>query len=129
MAVIAFVFNFVCSNYFNAGRKNIVYDAIYFIVGGLIFLYRNELAEFAAKYKVIAGAILLIVTATYFALGSSTLTMGFFCVAVLGYTLGCKVGNGQSSHQIPRWYLLRNLPVPHGNLSCALEIASCSSIW
>lgn len=28
-------------------------------------------------------------------------------------------GAGQSSRQIPRWNLLRDLPVPHGNLSCA----------
>lgn len=92
VAVIAFVFNFVSSNYFNAGRKNIVYDAVYFIAGGIIFLYRKELAEFASKHKVIACAILLIATVTYFALGSSTLTMLFFCVAALVYTIGCNRG-------------------------------------
>ena len=26
---------------------------------------------------------------------------------------------GQSSRQVPRWHLLRDLSVPHGNLSCA----------
>ena len=81
-------------------RLNIVYDAIYFIAGGLIFLYRKELAEFASKHKVIAGAILLIATAAYFAFGSSTLTMLFFCVAALVYTLGCKRG-GDWSIQSP----------------------------
>ena len=120
MAVVALVFNWLCSNYFNAGRTNIVYDAIYFIVGGLIFLYRKELAELASKYKVIAGAILLIAAVAYFALGGSTLTMLFFCVAALIYTLSCRTGGGtgQSSCKVPRWYLLRDLPVPHGNLSC-----------
>ena len=92
VAVAALMFNWLCANYFKAGRTNIVYDAIYFIAGGLIFLYRKELAEFASKYKVIAGAILLIATAAYFAFGSSTLTMLFFCVAALVYTLGCKRG-------------------------------------
>lgn len=91
-AVVALVFNWLCSSYFNAGRTNIVYDAIYFIAGGLIFLYRKELAEFASKYKVIAGAILLIATVTYFAVGGNTLTMLFFCVAALVYTLGCNGG-------------------------------------
>ena len=80
VVVAALIFNFVSSTYFNAGRKNIVYDAIYFIAGGLIFLYRKELAEFAQKHKVVAGAILLAATVAYFALGSSTLTMLFFCV-------------------------------------------------
>ena len=120
VAAAALVFNWLCTNYFKAGRTNIVYDAIYFIAGGLIFLYRKELAEFAAKYKVIAGAILLIATIAYFALGSNTITMLFFCVAALVYILGCKRGGtGQSSRQVPRWYQLRNLSVPHGNLSGA----------
>ena len=103
VAVVALVFNLLCGTYFFDGnhivdafsvgftpRLNIVYDAIYFIAGGSIFLYREELAEFAAKYKVIAGAVLLIATVAYFALGGSTLTMLFFCVAALVYTLGCK---------------------------------------
>ena len=134
VAVVALVFNLLCGTYFFDGnhivdafsvgftpRLNIVYDAIYFIAGGSIFLYREELAEFAAKYKVIAGAVLLIATVAYFALGGSTLTMLFFCVAALVYPLGCKRGGGtgQSSRQVPRWYQLRDLPVPHGNLSCA----------
>ena len=93
----------------------------YFIAGGLIFLYRKELAEFTSKHKVIAGAILLIAAVAYFALGGNTLTMLFFCVAALVYALGCTTGGGtgQSSCQVPRWYQLRDLPVPHGNLSCA----------
>ena len=94
VAVAALVFNWLCGNYFNAGRTNIVYDAIYFIAGGLIFLYRKELAEFASKYKFIAGAILLIATVVYFAVGGSTLTMLLFCVAALVYTLGCNRGGG-----------------------------------
>lgn len=71
------------------------------------------------RYEGIASAILLAATVAYFALGSSTLTMLFFCVMALVYTLGCRGGTGQSSRQIPRWHLLRDLPVPHGNLSCA----------
>ena len=101
----AVIYNFVCSTYFfdeshiadrvtvNFNeRSNILYSAVYFIAGGLIFLYRKELAEFASKYKVIAEAILLIATVAYFALGGNTLTMLFFCVAALVYTLGCKRG-------------------------------------
>lgn len=92
VAVAALVFNYLCGSYFNAGRTNIVYDAVYFIVGGLIFLYRKELAEFAQKHKVIAGAILLAATVAYFVLGGSTITMLLFCVTALVYTLGCNRG-------------------------------------
>lgn len=101
----ALIYNFVCSIYFFdeahiaesavvnfSARTNILYCAIYFIVGGLIFLYRKELAEFARKHKFIAGTILLIATVTYFAVGGNTLTMLLFCVAALVYTLGCKGG-------------------------------------
>lgn len=92
VAVAALVFNYLCGSYFNAGRNNIVYDAVYFVAGGLIFLYRNELAEFARKYRLVAGVILAAATVAYFALGSSTLTLLFFCVAALVFTLGCKRG-------------------------------------
>lgn len=94
VAVTALIFNFLCSSYFNVGRTNIVYDTVYFIIGGLIFLYRKELTEFAQKYKVLAGAILLVAAVAYFVLGGSTLTMLFFCVAALVYTLGCNRGGG-----------------------------------
>lgn len=100
VTAVALVFNFVCSiYYFDANhilgfssRVNIVYDAVYFIVGGLIFLYRKELTEFTSKYKVVAGTILLITTVAYFALGCSTLTILFFCVAALVCSLVCNVG-------------------------------------
>lgn len=92
VAVVALVFNWLCGDYFNTGRTNIVYDAIYFIAGGLIFLYRKELTRFASKHKVIAGAVLLIATIAYFVLGDFTITMLFFCVAALIYTLGCNRG-------------------------------------
>lgn len=132
--ICAVIYNFVCGTYFFdeshiadrvavnfSARTNILYCAIYFIAGGLIFLYRKELAEFASKHKVIAGAILLIAAVAYFALGGNTLTMLFFCVAALVYALGCTTGGvtGQSSCQVPRRYQLRDLLVPHGNLSCA----------
>ena len=103
VAVVALVFNWLCANYFKAGRTNIVYDAIYFIVGGLIFLYRKELAEFASKHKVIAGAILLIVTVAYFAVDGNTLTMLFFCVAALIYTLGCTRGGGKLVNPVAKF--------------------------
>lgn len=94
VATAALVFNYLCGSYFHASRNNIVYDAIYFIAGGLIFLYRKEAAEFARGHRILAGAVLLGATVAYFVLGASTLTMLFFCVAALIYTLGCNWGGG-----------------------------------
>ena len=98
VTAVALLFNYICSIYFFdinhvsnfSPRSNIVYDAIYFIVGGLIFLYRKDLAEFALKHKVNIGLILLIATVAYFALGDTTLTILFFCIAVLVYALSCR---------------------------------------
>ena len=131
--ICAVIYNFVCSTYFFdeshiadraavnfSARTNILYCAVYFIAGGLIFLYRKELTEFASKHKFIAGGILLVAIVAYFVVGGNTLTMMFCCVAALVYTLGCRTGGtGQSSCQVPRLYQLRDLLVPHGNLSCA----------
>ena len=99
------IYNFVCVSYFFdethiadrasvnfSARTNILYCAVYFIAGGLIFLYWKELAEFAQKHKAVADVILLATTVAYFVLGSSTITMLFFCVAALAYTLGCNRG-------------------------------------
>lgn len=107
VAAVALAFNWLCGTYFFdenhivnslsvgfAPKFNIVYDGIYFIAGGLIFLYRKELTNFASNHKVIAGAILLIATVVYFAVGGNTFTMLFFCVAALVYTLGCKRDGG-----------------------------------
>lgn len=94
VAIIALVFNWLCSSYFNATRTNIIYDAVYFICGALIFLYRKELSEFSSKNRIIIGGILLISAITYFVVGFSTNTMLFFCVAALVYTLGCNQRGG-----------------------------------
>ena len=110
----AVIYNFACSTYFFdanhiadravvnfSARTNVLYCAVYFMAGGLIFLYRKELAEFASMHKVIVGVILLVDTVAYFALGGSTLTMLFFCVAALVYTLGCNRGGGYWLIQSP----------------------------
>lgn len=92
VALIALIFNWLCSSYFDATRTNIIYDAVYFICGGLIFLYRKELCNFASKNRIVIGGILLISVIIYFVVGHSTITMLFFCVAALVYTLGCNRG-------------------------------------
>lgn len=64
VATAALIFNLLCGSYFFdknhivdpasvgfSSRLNIVYDAIYFIAGGLIFLYRKELAEFGTEVQ------------------------------------------------------------------------------
>lgn len=77
------------------------------------------MGNFVLKHKVVVGVTMFFAIVAYFAIGASTLTVLFFCFVSLVYTLGCNTGGiGQSGCKIPRWYLLRDLPVPYGNLSC-----------
>lgn len=42
---VSLIYNFVCANYFGVGRSNILYSACFFLAGGLIYLYREEIAK------------------------------------------------------------------------------------
>lgn len=42
---VSLMYNFVCANYFEVGRSNILYSACFFLAGGLIYLYRGEIAK------------------------------------------------------------------------------------
>lgn len=130
---VAMIYNLVCGLYFFdsnhiaeqeavgfSSRTNILFCSVFFVVGGLIYLYRKELAEFAKDYRIIAGIILIVSIALYFVAGASTLTMLLFCAIALIITLGCRTGGtGQFSFQIPWRNQLRDLSMPHGDLSCA----------
>lgn len=43
---ISLIYNFVCTNYFEVGRSNILYSACFFLGGGLIYLYRDKIEKF-----------------------------------------------------------------------------------
>lgn len=42
---VSLLYNFVCANYFEVGRTNILYSACFFLAGGLIYLYREEIEK------------------------------------------------------------------------------------
>ena len=42
---VSLIYNFVCANYFEVGRSNILYSACFFLAGGLIYLYREEIEK------------------------------------------------------------------------------------
>lgn len=44
------VFHYLCTVRFTAGRANIVYSAMFFVAGGMIFLYKETLQKIAEKY-------------------------------------------------------------------------------
>ena len=42
---ISLMYNYACLHYFNVGRNNILFSACFFIVGGLLYLYREQIAH------------------------------------------------------------------------------------
>lgn len=68
---VSLIYNFVCANYFAVGRANILYSACFFLAGGLIFLYRDQIGKINkwAALGIAGGAI-----ASYYLIGGNTVT-------------------------------------------------------
>lgn len=86
--IIALIFNMLCKNYFNAGRTNFIYSAVFFFAGGLIYIYRNELAEIAEKYRWIVLIGIIILISGYYLIGSFVPLMLLLFSILLIYALG-----------------------------------------
>lgn len=95
-------YNLICSLYFFdqahiaepaavnfSARTNFLYCAVYFLTGGLIFLYRKELSMVSSKHRILWGGVLA-VTIVSFVLRASTFAILAFCAAALIDTLGCR---------------------------------------
>lgn len=42
---VSLIYHFVCTAYFEVGRSNILYSGCFFLAGGLIYLYREDLSK------------------------------------------------------------------------------------
>ena len=89
-AIVAFVFNIVSESYFGASRTNIIYSGVYFVFGGIIYLYRKQLEEFAKTKKMFVWLAAIISVCMYFIIGSNTCTMLLVCEMLLICALGAK---------------------------------------
>ena len=83
---VSLLYTFACENYFGAGRQNILYSGCFFLAGGLIYLYKEQLEKwnqwicFAA---VLAGAII------YYWAGGSVWLCLLVSVILLTYAVIC----------------------------------------
>lgn len=80
--------NYVGGSYFDIGRTNIIYCLCYLIVGGLIYLYREELEQFSTKYRWISFGIIIVTAVLYFLIAGNTITMLSVSASMLIYALG-----------------------------------------
>lgn len=83
----ALVFHYLCNVRFAAGRANIVYSAMFFVSGGMIFLYKETLREIAEKYRWLILMTILALSAVYYLVGSSGYVMLMLFGAMLIYAL------------------------------------------
>ena len=76
--VVAIVFNVLCTEFFFdtnhmpvgfliSSRTNIVYSSVFFLAGGLIFLYRNQLSGLSCNNRVVCYGLTVMAAILYFA--------------------------------------------------------------
>ena len=85
---IALAFNLLCSEYFNIERSNILYSFVFFLAGGLIFAYREQLGKISEKYRCGVLALCVALITIYYLVSDSiviTLLMFFVCLI---YSIG-----------------------------------------
>lgn len=64
--IISLLLNFACIGLFDVGRTNFLFDFIYFVLGGIIYLYRDEIIKFTSISKLLNLALIVISTILYF---------------------------------------------------------------
>lgn len=67
---VSLIYNFVCGNYFEVGRESILYSACFFLAGGLIYLYREEIVKLN---RWIALGLVGAAVALYYIIGGNTM--------------------------------------------------------
>lgn len=90
--LLSILLNLVCRYYFNLSRKNFAYSLCYFLAGGLLFLYRDELTRFSRKHVWTIGGIALAAIAVYLVWESNTFTTLAVSAALVIFALGRENG-------------------------------------
>lgn len=85
--VAALVFNYLCTVRFEATRTNIIYSAVFFLAGGMIFLYKEQLGRFVHKFRWLVLLGIAVMGVLYFWLGGAVPVMLALCSLMLIYTM------------------------------------------
>lgn len=81
---VSLIYNFVCANYFEVGRSNILYSACFFLAGGLIYLYREEIMKLNqwVALGIAGGAVVL-----YYQIGGNVMMYLLVSATLLVYAI------------------------------------------
>lgn len=91
--VASLILNYIGGSYFGLERTNIVYSLCFFIAGGLIYLYREEIAKVK---PFISLSIMIISVASYYLLGGGV----YCCVAASAAMLICVISIGGGYNKV-----------------------------
>ena len=95
---ISLLYNFACATYFGVGRSNILYSACFFLAGGLIYLYRHELAKLNPWLAIVFAAVAV---ALYYIMGGYAMN----CLLVSTTLLICAiVMRGGLENRVARFF-------------------------
>lgn len=137
------IFNIICRIYFFDNnhvisgfdvRGNIIYSAMFFMLGGILFLYKNSIYEFGQKKKILITLLIVIIAGIYFYQGKSE---PFIMLVLFGLLLIYSIASQNNTGKIlPNkftkfiWkHQFRNLFVPYGFLSNDRKSTYESLIW
>lgn len=81
---VSLMYNFACENYFEVGRSNILYSACFFLAGGLIYLYREEIMKLNqwVALGVAGGSVVL-----YYLIGGNAMMYLLVSTTLLVYAI------------------------------------------
>ncbi len=67
------ILNLICDFYFHSGNKNMAFDAVFFMAGCLLYLYREVIAD--SKYRLMFLFAFIVILCLRFIIGGYTLVM------------------------------------------------------
>ena len=98
------IFNVICRIYFFDNnhvisgfdvRGNIIYSAMFFMLGGILFLYKNSIYEFCQKKKILIALLTVIIAGIYFYQGKSEPFIMLVLFGLLLYSIASPNNTGK----------------------------------
>lgn len=84
---ISLIYNFVCDQYFEIGRTNILYSGCFFLAGGLIYLHREQIEDLFDNRKRIMLLAVAVSVAFYYIVGGDAMMCLLVSSVLLMYAL------------------------------------------
>lgn len=82
--IVSLIYNFACTQYFDVSRSNILYSAPFFLAGGLLYLYKDELLHFK---KWVMPTLMVLSVVLYYVLNGNVYMCLLVSVTLTAYAI------------------------------------------